>query len=175
MRASLPVADRSLMNTEVDQQMAFVQKVIEALRQIRSEMGIAPSREISVQMRKSIVHPQEILGMYEGYLRRLARVNALTFIEEGTRPKLSASAVVDGEEFFAPLEGLINIEVERSRLQKEIDRLSTMAESIRKKLANPNFAERAPADVVAREREKLSSFELNLEKLGNNLEQLGTE
>ena len=113
--------------------------------------------------------------MYEGYLRRLARVNALTFIEEGTRPKLSASAVVDGEEFFVPLEGLINIEVERSRLQKEIDRLSTMAESIRKKLANPNFAERAPADVVAREREKLSSFELNLEKLGNNLEQLGTE
>jgi valyl-tRNA synthetase len=73
-----------------------------------------------------------------------------------------------------PLEGVIDLNVERQRLQKEIDRLSGMSESIRNKLTNESFIGRAPKDVVGREREKLAAFELNLEKLRNNLSQLQT-
>ncbi|MCK7519237.1 MAG: hypothetical protein MZV64_16685 [Ignavibacteriales bacterium] len=66
--------------------------------------------------------------------------------------------MVDGAEIFIPLEGLIDVDVERARLQKEIDRLDGIARSTAAKLSNPSFVERAPADVVAKEREKLESL-----------------
>ena len=135
--------------------MRFVQNVIETLRTIRSEMGIAPSKDITLLMRLGQTRSKESIQRYEGYLQRLARVKSLSFVDENARPRLSASAVVEGEELFVPLEGLIDIEVERQRLQKEIDRVAGMLEGVRRKLENESFVARAPEEVVDKEREKL--------------------
>jgi len=123
-------------------------------------------------MKLSAGRPPESLRPYEGYLRRLARVSELRFTQDGARPAQSASAVVDGEEVFVPLEGLIDLAVERARLQKEIDRIAGLLEGIRKKLGNESFVGRAPAEVVEKEREKERSFESNLAKLRRNLASL---
>ena len=85
------------------------------------------------------------------------------------RPKLCASSVVDGAELFIPLEGLIDIAQEQARLQKDIERVSGMLEGVQRKLNNENFVERAPKEVVDREREKLENFAHTLEKLEKNL------
>ncbi len=174
MREQLLAADRSLISPEVERQMAFVQRSIEAVRQIRGDMSIPPGREVALIIRTTDSRAANTLRRYEGYLRRLARVASLSFTGDGARPRLSAGAVVDGQELYVPLEGVIDLNVERQRLQKEIDRLSGMSESIRNKLTNESFIGRAPKDVVGREREKLAAFELNLEKLRNNLSQLQT-
>jgi len=112
------------------------------------------------------------LKQYEGYLQRLARVTSLSFLTDGSRPKLSASAVVQGEELFVPLEGLIDVEVEKSRLKKEIDRLTGLLTGIRNKLTNESFVGKAPKEVVEKEKEKQATFEMNLEKLQKSYEAL---
>jgi valyl-tRNA synthetase len=172
MHEQLLTADASLIVPDVEQEMAFVQNVIDSLRTLRSEMGIAPSKEISLQMRISHGHSADSVRRYEGYLQRLARVTSLTFLKGDARPKVAASAVVDGEELFVPLEGVIDFDVERARLQKEIDRVASMLEGVRRKLSNGGFIEKAPKEVVDKEREKLDAFAHTMEKLEKNLEML---
>jgi len=147
--------------------MDFFQRAIEAVRQIRSEMGIAPSTEISLAVRSSAAHPRVMFTRYDGYLRRLARVSVLSFVEDGTHPKHSASAVVDGEEFSVPLEGVIDLDVERTRIEREIERVNRLLKGVITKLENPGFMNRAPREIVEKEKEKQASFERNLEKLMN--------
>jgi len=165
MRARIVEPDTSLIDETVEKEMAFVQNVIEALRNIRGEMGIAPSKDISVVLKTTSPKKMESIHRYEGYLQRLARVRSLSALSDGSRPKLAASAVVQGEELFVPLEGLIDIELERGRLKKEIDRLSGLVLGIRNKLNNERFVAKAPKEVVDKEREKLDNFGKTLEKL----------
>ncbi len=167
MQTEQPQVDRSLIDSSVEREMDFFQRAIEAVRQIRSEMGIAPSTEVLLAVRTSAAHPREMFTRYDGYLRRLARVSALSFVEDGAHPKHSASAVVDGEEFFVPLEGVIDLDVERARIEREIERVRGMLKGVMTKLENPSFMNRAPREVVEKEREKQASFERNLEKLMN--------
>jgi valyl-tRNA synthetase len=152
--------------------MGFVQNVIESVRNIRGEMGIAPSKEISLIMKLTPNRHADRLKQYEGYLQRLARVTSLTFLSDGTRPKLAASAVVQGEELFVPLAGVIDIEVEKARLKKEIDRISSVLAGIRNKLNTESFVAKAPKEVVEKEKEKQATFEMNLEKLQKSYEAL---
>jgi valyl-tRNA synthetase len=80
--------------------------------------------------------------------------------------------VVDGAEVFVPLEGLIDLDAERGRLEKEIARLQQAVEATERKLGNASFVDRAPKDVVDREREKLASFKATIEKLKANVAHL---
>ena len=84
------------------------------------------------------------------------------------KPPHSATAVVEELELFIPLEGLIDIEVERGRLAKRIDELQGRLEAIGKKLTNENFLRRAPAEVVANERDKQAACGDRLKKLQAN-------
>ncbi len=172
MRSALPACDASLIEPTVESEMAFVQRVIEEVRTIRGEIGIPPSRDIELHMHLTPGRSEASIRRYSGYLQRLAKVAVLTVRTEGGRPPTSMSAVVDGEELFVPLGGLIDVEHERARLRKEIDRLTGMTSGVRAKLDNQAFIGKAPADVIQREREKLQSFTLTLEKLQKNLHAL---
>ena len=94
-------------------------------------------------------------------------------IEGDSRPVPSASAVVQGVELFVPLHGIIDLEAERSRLKKEIDRLNGVMSGIQTKLGNERFLEKAPAQVVEKEREKLADITATVEKLERSLDVLG--
>jgi len=172
MRAPLGVANESLIDLRVESEMSFVQQMIEAIRTIRGEMRLPPSTEIEVIMRKGSSQRSDGIHEYLGYLQRLARVRKLTVQESGPRPPQSASAIVEGEEIFIPLEGLIDPEVEKTRLSKEIERISGMLSGTRKKLENNGFLDRAPEEIVRKEREKMESLALTLEKLERNLKTL---
>jgi valyl-tRNA synthetase len=172
MRAQIFIAETRMIDKQVEDEMGFVQSVIESVRNIRGEMGIAPSREISLVMKLSPARQIERLKQYEGYMQRLARVTSLTFLSDGARPKLAASAVVQGEELFIPLEGLIDVEIEKARLKKEIDRISGLLTGIRNKLNNESFTAKAPKDVVEKEKEKQATFEMNIGKLQKSYDAL---
>jgi valyl-tRNA synthetase len=175
MRERIPEGEGAFVDTAVEAQMAYVQSVIEAVRTIRGEMSIPPSREISLMMTAGDAHPAEEVRRYEGYMMRLARVTSLSIITPGQRPPLSAAAVVEGEELFVPLEGVIDLDLERIRLQREIDRVTAMLKGIVAKLGNPAFTGKAPPEVVGKEREKQTAFESSLAKLTRSLGQLSTE
>jgi valyl-tRNA synthetase len=172
IRASMVRADAAQIDPTVEAEMAFVQETIEALRNIRGEMSIPPSRDISLVMKMTADRSPESVRRYEGYLQRLARVTTLTFLKEQERPRISASAVVRGEELFVPLEGVIDLAVEQARLRKEIERLTALLAGIRAKLGNENFVARAPAEVVEKEKEKEAGIAMNLGKLQKSLDAL---
>jgi valyl-tRNA synthetase len=90
-------------------------------------------------------------------------------MSDGERPRHAAGSVVEGNELFVLLEGLISFEKERVRLQKEISNISSYVTSLRKKLSNSGFVDNAPVEVIDKEREKLSEAEDNLSKLNSNL------
>jgi valyl-tRNA synthetase len=89
------------------------------------------------------------------------------------KPKASASAVVKDVEIYVPLEGLIDLAVEKERLEKEIKRLEGALTGVKKKLSNERFVQNAPAEVVEREKQKAADWENSLEKLKAILGDLG--
>jgi len=99
-------------------------------------------------------------------------LDTLEFKTELVKPKYSASSVIADVEIFVPLEGLIDVNVERNRLTKEIDRLESQVNSIKSKLLNRDFLNNAPKAIVEREKNKLSCFEINLGKIRDNLKNL---
>lgn len=172
MRAPLPVCDESQIDHETEQRMEFLQDVISAVRQIRSEMNIPPSKEIDFVANCHDTEKLSLLEEQRSSLQKFLRLAHITLGATLHKPGHSASAVVRGQEIYVPLKGLIDIEVERERLQKEIDRLSNQLKGVTAKLSNQNFVSKAPPEVIEKEKSKQQNFELTLKKLKNNLEQL---
>lgn len=159
--------DASLIDEEAEKEMSFVMDVITALRNIRGEMNIPPSKTINAHIKI-----KELSNVAKDYIMLLAKVENLEFGESIDKPKASASAVVKGCEIFVPLEGIIDLDAEKARLQKEIGRLEGMLKGVEKKLANENFVNRAPANVVENEKQKQKDWSEQIEKIKANLKEL---
>ncbi|NJD22089.1 MAG: valine--tRNA ligase [Melioribacter sp.] len=158
--SSFPKFDNKLIDKKAEEEILFVQEVVSAIRNIRGEMNLPPSKQINVFLKTEKVTEEQVR-----YIKSLVRINELKFDSNITKPKASASAVVKGCDIFIPLEGLIDFNVERSRIEKEIARLSSSLETVKKKLSNEGFIAKAPADVLERERTKLVDWEKALDKL----------
>jgi valyl-tRNA synthetase len=182
VRAAFPNVNEHYINQTIENELNFIIKVVEAVRNIRGELNVAPSKQIEVHVHlhgefgeKLAINANYIQGLLN-YIDRLCRAKTIpTWARESEkfeRPKASASAVVDGTEIYVPLVGIIDLDAERKRLEKEITRLQGLIDSIAKKLTNASFVERAPKDVVEKEREKQRNITMNMEKLKASLEQL---
>jgi valyl-tRNA synthetase len=172
MRANMPVHDNAVIDPAVETSMAFFQDVVSAVRQIRSEMNIPPSKGIDLVVSCNDYDLLSILEDQRPTLTKFLKLDTLTLGMALQKPGYSASAVVKGQEVFVPLKGLIDVEVERERLQREIDRLTGQLKAVHAKLTNESFVGKAPADVIEKERSKEQNFEQTIRKLQTNLEQL---
>ena len=152
--------------------MRQVFDVIVAIRNVRSEMKIPAGKSISCLIRADRPRLMRHLRTYEENIRILGKIDTLTIDHEVTKPVPSASAVIRDAEIFIPLEGVIDVDAERKRLQKELDHCTSQLERINRKLDNADFLQNAPADVVAKERAKRENFELIATRISANLEQL---
>lgn len=172
MIAQYPVSDKGFINDIAETEMELAQEVISSIRTLRSELNIAPTVRCAAALRPSTPDEAELLAATADYIRRLARLDSLTIGTQIVRPKPSVSGVAKGVEVFLSLANIVDIEAERRRIEKELERISTQLEDIDKKLNNPNFLERAPAEIVEREKEKQRSFSEMLAKLRLHLEEL---
>lgn len=166
-KSDYPVLTETAIREDVEKEMELLQDIITAIRNIRGEMNIPPSKTVNVYVKS-----EDLNTGYVDYLKKLAKVESVTIDKNLIKPAKSASAVVRSIEIYVPLEGLIDLEVEKNRLNKEIQRLLGSLESVRKKLANGNFVANAPVDVVERERQKARDWEdkyTKLQEILNNL------
>jgi len=171
--AAWPRARKAWFDAEAERQVGFLQELVVAVRNLRAENKVAPGRLVPVVVRGEA--PQlDLVELLADQIRPLARIEALTLARDGSRPKVAASAVVQGAEVFLPLEGLIDLDAERERLVKEADRLFNDLENTRRKLRNQDFLAKAKPEVVERERQRLSQLEETLEKLKRAQESLRT-
>ncbi|GMU85144.1 MAG: valine--tRNA ligase [Ignavibacteriales bacterium] len=162
-----PVSDMPKIDDTVEKEMGLLQDVITGVRNIRGEMNIPPSKALAVFVRGASLSP-----VYAEYIKKLAKASEVTISENLIKPAKSASSVVRDCEIFVPLEGLIDLDAERLRLEKEIARLKGALTGVEKKLANQSFVANAPADVVAKEKAKQSDWMSQIEKLEESLRNL---
>ena len=147
--------------------MDFIKNIIIAIRNIRGEMNITPSKKVNAIIKSDSVKDHQI-----DYIKKLAKVEEIKVVQELIKPKASVSAVISDCEIFIPLEGLIDLDVERKRLQKEITRLEGSIAGIEKKLSNEKFVVNAAPEVVEKERTKKKEWSENLNKLEEILNNL---
>jgi valyl-tRNA synthetase len=172
MVSPFPKSDQRWIDKNTEEEMQYVQNAINSIRNIRGELTVPPSKEISLILKFTDKTKEDIIKRYQKYFQRLARVNSITTSTDGTKPNQAASAVVAGGEIFIPLEGIIDTAVEKERIEKELKHIENMIQGIENKLSNDNFVSRAPRDVVEKERIKLINFNESYTKLRNNLNQL---
>jgi valyl-tRNA synthetase len=158
--SEFPNAEERLILESAEKEMDFVKDIIIAIRNIRGEMNITPSKKVNAIIKSESVKDHQI-----DYIKKLAKVEEIKVVQELIKPKASVSAVISDCEIFIPLEGLIDLDVERQRLQKEITRLEGSIAGIEKKLSNEKFVSNAAPEVVEKERTKKKEWSENLNKL----------
>jgi valyl-tRNA synthetase len=167
MLAPYPRVAGKQRNPEAEREMAAVMALVTAVRNIRGEMRIPPGTTLAATLRPSR-DGGAVFTANQALVDTLARAR-LVVDPQATRPRNSAMAVIDGAELYVDLTGVVDLAGERQRLEKEIKRAAETVEFLKGKLARPEFAERAPAEIVARERERLSEQEALRAKLQASL------
>jgi valyl-tRNA synthetase len=156
-----PTVDPALIDNDVERRMNVLMETIRAVRNIRSEMNLPPGQELTAIVIPSVPETETELRTHESYVRRLARLSEIRYQTDGERPRGAALAVIEGAEIHVPLAGLVNLQEESKRLEKEIGKVATDLANVQRKLNDSKFVERAPEEVV----EKRQSLERSLERL----------
>ena len=170
--AHWPRADGTLRDPEAEIRFAFVQEVVGAVRNIRAEYGVAPGRAVRVFVRPATLETTEACNAEQRTIERLARIEGL--VQTAPPSGVGAHAVLtDGSAVFVPLGDAIDVARECARLRDEVARLDTQLAAVARTLDNERFLARAPADVVARERAKESSWREQRATLAEKLRVLG--
>ena len=167
-----PKTEGKHIDDALEESLRRIQEVVTAVRSVRAELNVPPGKKSDLHVRVSEESFGRLLQDHIQYFRSLARVENLHCGVDMKKPPLSASAVISGAEIFVPLEGLIDIDVEKTRLGKELDNLKTLLTRVSKKLANPDFLANAPSEVIEREKLKKHDYEERVERINKNLEQI---
>lgn len=171
MRQAYPVADTSKIDNNAVADMEWVMQFINGIRSIRSQMNIAPKKQLPVLLKDAADIDKHRLQDNRDFISRLANLESVEFLA-GEAPA-AATALVGKMEILIPLEGLIDKEAEIARLDKEISKLDKIIKQSAGKLSNENYVAKAPAEVVAKEREKLAELEQSLSQLQQQRNALG--
>ncbi|MCK4894743.1 MAG: class I tRNA ligase family protein, partial [Calditrichia bacterium] len=164
-----PQANSSIVNKNAEAEMSFIRNLISAVRNIRSEMNVPPGSYAELKFKSSNNSYIEQVNRNSHAIMNLAKVKTMEHIDAKKLVPSAAVAVVKDVELFVPLAGLIDLEVEKNRLSKEIGRLDKQVEGLSKKLRNEQYLQKAPENVVQQDRDKLKNFTEKLEKLKANL------
>ena len=167
-----PEPNLKYANEKLEKDFELVQSVITAIRNIRSEMDVPPGKKADVLIKVSDERIIQTLNEQKLQLTTLGRIQNLSIGTDLKKPQLSASGVISNGEIYIPLQGLIDMESERKRLEKELEKQTQFLEKVKKKLTNADFLERAPSEVIDAEKQKESQIEDAIIRLNKNLESL---
>jgi len=156
----LPEVDKTKINKTSEAKMIFLQDIISGIRNIRGEMNIPPSKKIKVLLKTEKLEKDQI-----EYIKTIARIEDLNYGLDVEKPHGSASTIFKDCEIFIPLEGIIDLDLEKDRLNKEIKRLENALIGVDKKLSNERFVNSAPSEVVEKEKVKKADWENSIDKL----------
>ncbi|MDW0616904.1 valine--tRNA ligase [Mannheimia haemolytica] len=165
MLQKFPQFDPLAIDETAESQINFIKEVIVAVRNIRAESNIAPSKGLDLIARNFSADEVSILNANEVLLKSMAKLDSVKVLENGENAPLSVAKLVANGEILIPMAGFINKEAELARLTKEMDKLKGEVARIEGKLSNEAFVAKAPEQVIAKEREKMQEYLSGLEKL----------
>jgi valyl-tRNA synthetase len=145
--------------------MAFIL----GIRRIRGEINIAPGKPLPVLLENTSDNDKSFLKSSQNYLLKLGRIESITLLDENETVPESAISLVGKMKILIPMAGLIDKDAEIARLEKEIQRIEKDLPRIEGKLNNPKFIDKAPQEVIAKEKDKLATLKSSLHNLNEQL------
>ena len=160
METSWPEVQAECISDEIEADMTAIMETIKTVRNMRAEVGAAPSKKSELILNFTDESLRAVFTENQSYLDKLASSDPITILPAGAdKPENAMAGMVNGVEVFLPLKGLIDVDKETARLTKELEKLDKEISRLAKKLGNEGFLAKAPADVVAGEKEKLAGYE----------------
>ncbi|WP_331346521.1 valine--tRNA ligase [Cellvibrio sp. UBA7661] len=172
MQANYPVADESKIDQQALKDVEWLQSVILGVRNIRGEMNISPAKDLNVLFKNGSTDDQKRLQENQQFLKKLASLESVTWLNAGDAEPMSATALVGQMEILVPMAGIIDKDAEIARLTKESTKLQQDIDRTETKLANAAFVEKAPAEVVANERNRVAENKIAVEKLREQIQKI---
>mgnify|MGYP002629433501 CR=1 FL=1 len=160
-----PEADSSQVDQDALADIEWLKAVIIGVRNIRGEMNISPAKALPIFMTKGGDNDQRRMQDNHQFLSKLANLESITWLDNPEDAPLSATALAGDLEILVPMAGIIDVDAELARLDREIEKNALEAKKLSGKLSNAKFVDNAPAEVVAKERQKLNDFESSLTHL----------
>jgi len=170
--STYPIGEEISVDDAGARKMELLMEVIKGIRNIRGEMDVPPSKQISAVFDCKNAEAAEILAEGKGYLTTLARVSDLTYGQGVERPSKAATQIAGEVEILLPLAGMINVEEEKKRLRKEIAKAEKDVMLFEKKLSNEAFLAKAPPQVLEKDRGKLKDAREKLRILQESLQKI---
>ncbi|WP_439236283.1 valine--tRNA ligase [Lonepinella koalarum] len=165
MLQPFPKVDDAKLDAQAEKEIEFLKEIIVAVRNIRAESNIAPSKGLDLLFRNVIAENCKTLQKNDRTLKALAKLDDVKVLADGEKAPLSVAKLVGKTELLVPMAGFINKEAELARLAKEIEKLNGEVARIEAKLSNQAFVAKAPEQVIAKEREKMVGYQEGIEKL----------
>ncbi|WHA08628.1 valine--tRNA ligase [Enterococcus montenegrensis] len=172
--AAYPVVQPEFNDAAAVKGMEFLIELIRAVRNIRAEVNTPLSKPITLLIHTTDAEIDEFLVANKNYIERFCNPEELVISGEVDAPELAMSAVLTGAKIYLPLTGLINIDEELQRLEKELSKWNNEVKRVQGKLANERFVSNAPEAVVAEERAKEADYLDKQKAVSERIEQLRT-
>ena len=150
----------------------WVKHFILGIRQIRGEMDIAPGKALPVLLQHASNTDVTRANEHAALLQRVGRVESISILSNGDKPPASATALLGDMQILVPMKGVIDVDAERARLDKQMAKVSAELEKARRKLGNENFVNNAPEAVVIQEKQRAADFEKQIGQLSEQLAKL---
>ncbi len=173
MISAFPEFDAAKSDKEVEEGMGKVMEVITGVRNVRGEMNLNPGLKLNVLIKTRHAELEATLKKHSGFICELARVDQITIGPDIVKPKVSASSVLREMDLIIPLEGMMDFEEERNRIEKELKKIEKDLIFLDKKLSNPNFVKKAPADVIEKDEKRKTTLSEKQAKLEIHLKTIG--
>ena len=174
MVEAYPEADDALMDQEAREEIEKMMKVVSHIRNIRGEHGISPSKSFHVTVVCKDDETLNFLTDEKPAIEALAKLSELHLTKDAIDTKNMAVGTVEFAEILIPMTELFDAEEEKKRLEKELLKLKRDIESSQKRLSQKSFVERAPKEVVKKEREKSKTMLAKQKQLETSLEKIKT-
>ena len=169
MVAVWPKSDENLFDAEAEAAMSAIMDAIKAIRNMRAEVNVAPGKKVPAILLVAD-ELQQVVADNQSYIKLMASVDELSILPAGgDKPENAMAAVTKGIEVYLPLKGLIDIEKETQRLNKELDGMTKEIGRIEGKLNNAGFLAKAPAEVVEKEKTKAQEIAGKMQAIGERL------
>ncbi|MGR7919924.1 valine--tRNA ligase [Zobellella denitrificans] len=173
MLAVYPQADAALEDEQAMADLEWVKRFIVSIRNLRAEMNIPPGQGLNVLLRPAGDDARRATDN-DAFLRAMAKLDSITLLAADEEAPVSTKQLIGDTELLLPMAGLIDKDAELARLQKELDKVGGEIKRLEGKLNNQGFVAKAPAEVVAKEQEKLADYQATLAKLQAQREQIAS-
>ena len=167
MLSDFPEEEKEFINIEAEKEFDYLKEIISAIRNIRGEANVSPSKKIEVIFKTADENARNILQNNAKILDKLANVEKYEFNVE--IPKLVGFRLVDTTEIYVPLAELIDLDKEIEKLEKKIEKTQVELDKVLKKLSNENFVNRAIPEAVEKERRIKEELENKISKFKESM------